>query len=358
MARVYADVNASLGESWYDYDNFRVDWSPPERYEIVRRVGGGKYSEVFEGIDMANNEQCIIKVLKPVAAKKIRREIKVLRNLTGGPNVVALLDVVLDPSGRFHSLIMEYIENIEWKSLFPRFTEPDIKHYTFQLLKALDFVHAHGIMHRDVKPGNVMVNYQRRQLRLIDWGLAEFYHPGTDYHIRVGSRYYKAPELLVGYKQYDYSLDLWSIGCMFASMIFRREHFFRGSDNNDQLLRILKTLGTEQFDLYLRKYNIDFKTPLESLLAKSGFTITRGLRCFTDCQSSYAKLPWPRFITADNQSLATPEAMDLLDKLLKYDHQERLTAREAQAHVYFNSVRLEAASTKVDSISDSGFASA
>lgn len=56
------------------------------------------------------------------------------------------------------------------------------------------------------------------QLRLIDWGLAEFYHPGTDYHIRVGSRYYKAPELLVGYKQYDYSLDMWSVGCMFASM--------------------------------------------------------------------------------------------------------------------------------------------
>ena len=57
------------------------------------------------------------------------------------------------------------------------------------------------------------------QLRLIDWGLAEFYHPGTDYHIRVGSRYYKAPELLVGYKQYDYSLDMWSVGCMLASMV-------------------------------------------------------------------------------------------------------------------------------------------
>lgn len=150
---------------------------------------------------------------------------------------------------------MEYVENIEWKHLFPRLTEADIKHYTFQLLKvwpfsthschkhscsliykALDFTHSHGVMHRDVKPGNVMVDYQHRkvwhtwvltetanfmrfQLRLIDWGLAEFYHPGTDYHIRVGSRYYKAPELLVGYKQYDYSLDMWSVGCMFASMV-------------------------------------------------------------------------------------------------------------------------------------------
>ena len=60
---------------------------------------------------------------------------------------------------------------------------------------------------------------RRRQLRLIDWGLAEFYHPDTEYHIRVGSRYYKAPELLVGYKKYDYSLDMWSVGCMLASMV-------------------------------------------------------------------------------------------------------------------------------------------
>ena len=57
------------------------------------------------------------------------------------------------------------------------------------------------------------------QLRLIDWGLAEFYHPDTEYHIRVGSRYYKAPELLVGLKKYDYSLDMWSVGCMLASMV-------------------------------------------------------------------------------------------------------------------------------------------
>ena len=92
-------------------------------------------------------------------------------------------------------------------------------------------------MHRDVKPGNVMIDHRRRkvcffrrsdlahfvltplQLRLIDWGLAEFYHPRVPYHIRVGSRYYKAPELLVGHKLYDYSLDIWSVGCMLASMV-------------------------------------------------------------------------------------------------------------------------------------------
>ena len=74
-------------------------------------------------------------------------------------------------------------------------------------------------MHRDVKPHNVMIDHEKRQLRLIDWGLAEFYHPGTEYNVRVASRYFKGPELLVDFQEYDYSLDMWSLGCMFASMV-------------------------------------------------------------------------------------------------------------------------------------------
>ena len=76
-----------------------------------------------------------------------------------------------------------------------------------------------GITHRDVKPHNVMIDHEQKKLRLIDWGLAEFYHPNQEYNVRVASRYFKGPELLVDYQEYDYSLDLWSFGCMFASMV-------------------------------------------------------------------------------------------------------------------------------------------
>ena len=84
---------------------------------------------------MSNEEICIIKVLKPVSKKKIKREIKILRNLTGGPNIVSLLDVVRDPLSRTNSLIMEYVDNVDWKELYPTLTELEIKHYVFQLLK-------------------------------------------------------------------------------------------------------------------------------------------------------------------------------------------------------------------------------
>jgi casein kinase II subunit alpha len=67
-----------------------------DNYEIVRKIGRGKYSEVFEGVNIANHEKCVVKVLKPVKKKKIKREIKILQILSGGPNIIALLDVVRD----------------------------------------------------------------------------------------------------------------------------------------------------------------------------------------------------------------------------------------------------------------------
>jgi tRNA A-37 threonylcarbamoyl transferase component Bud32 len=122
---------------------------------------------------------------------QIKREIKILQNLYGGPNIIKLLDVVRDTQSRTPSLIFEHVNNTDFKVLYPTFTDYDIRFYMFQLLKALDFCHSRGIMHRDVKPHNIMIDHSKRQLRLIDWGLAEFYFPEREYNTRVASRYFK-----------------------------------------------------------------------------------------------------------------------------------------------------------------------
>ncbi|KAJ1548718.1 Casein kinase II subunit alpha [Cladochytrium tenue] len=114
-----------------------------------------------------------------------------------------------------------------------------------------------------------MIDHEKRTLRLIDWGLAEFYHPGTEYNVRVATRYFKGPELLVDFQEYDYSIDMWSLGCMFASMIFKKDPFFHGHDNYDQLVKITKVLGTDELFAYLDKYEIELDPEFDDLLART-----------------------------------------------------------------------------------------
>eukprot|EP01123_Difflugia_compressa_P009884 TRINITY_DN342_c0_g1_i2.p1 TRINITY_DN342_c0_g1~~TRINITY_DN342_c0_g1_i2.p1 ORF type:complete len:366 (+),score=55.92 TRINITY_DN342_c0_g1_i2:11-1108(+) len=326
-ARVYADINQHKPREKWDYEAYTIQWSPNiENYEILRKIGRGKYSEVFEGINTVTDTRCVIKILKPVKKKKIKREIKILQNLTGGTNIIGLYDVVRDPQTKTPALIFEYVNNMDFKILYPTLTDNDVRFYMHELLKALEFAHSNGIMHRDVKPHNVMIDHQNRTLRLIDWGLAEFYHKDQDYNVRVASRYFKGPELLVDMQDYDYSLDLWSLGCMFAGIIFKKEPFFRGNDNRDQLVKIARVLGTETFDAWMDRYGL-FISWRNSL----GKQIQR---------------PWHTFITSENAHLATPDALDLLDKLLRYDPLDRLTAKEAMDHKYFNVLRLTTTPTE------------
>lgn len=292
-----------------------------DQYEVVRKVGRGKYSDVFEGVNVTNNEKCIIKILKPVKKKKIKREIKILQGLCGGTNIIQLLDICRDQQSKVPSLIFEHVNNTDFKTLFPTFSSQDVRYYIYEVLKALDYAHSNGVMHRDVKPHNIVVDHEKRKLRLIDWGLAEFYHPNKEYNVRVASRYFKGPELLVDLQDYDYSLDIWSLGCMFAGMIFRKEPFFHGHDNHDQMVKIARVLGTNDLHSYLEKYGLDLSPNFMALIG------------------SHQRKPWQKFITDENRHLVTGDALDLLDQMLVYDHQKRITAKKAMDHVFFSPVK-------------------
>ncbi len=100
-------------------------------------------------------------------------------------------------------------------------------------------------MHRDIKPGNVLVCRHSGDLRLIDWGLADFYIPGKRFAVRVGTRAYKAPEMLLGFRFYDYAVDIFSAGCILAGLLFRKEPFFAGRNDDDQLHVLAGVLGPQ-----------------------------------------------------------------------------------------------------------------
>lgn len=298
--------------------------SSQDDYEVIRKIGRGKYSEVFEGINVNNKQRCVVKILKPVKKKKIKREIKILQNLCGGPNIIKLLDVVRDPHSKTPCLVFEHVNNTDFKVLYPTFTDYDIRYYTHEILIALDYCHSNGIMHRDVKPHNIVIDHSARKLRIIDWGLAEFYHPGQEYNVRVASRYFKGPELLIDLQslaEYGYALDMWSLGAMLASMMFKKEPFFHGSDNYDQLIKISQVLGTDKLLAYLDKYDLTLDPHYDGSLGR------------------YPEVPLSSFVDDGNRHLVSAEGLDFLARLLQYDMADRPTAREALNHPYLEPVR-------------------
>jgi casein kinase II subunit alpha len=142
------------------------------------------------------------------------------------------------------------------------------------------------------------------------------------------------PDLRSDFLDYDYSLDLWSVGCMLASIIFRRDPFFRGSDNRDQLVRIAQVLGTDLMDSWLNKYGL-YIGMLSALFFFSHF-LDPSFRLLI---GTHLPQNWGSYVNSENSKVATELAIDFLDKLLRYDPQERLTAKEALCHPYLKCVK-------------------
>jgi casein kinase II subunit alpha len=322
VSRVYPTACADRGESWYEVDDWELPTKSPEPYEIVDWVGSGKYSDVFTAYRSQDYTTLVaIKVLKPVRAQKYNREAKILLNLKGGPNIVELLEIVQNPETLQYSFVFEYVEETDCQTLFASIGPEDTAFYFYQLMCALQYAHEHGVMHRDVKPLNVLYDRRHRKLRLIDWGLAEFYHPRQRYNIHVASRNFKPIELLVDYQCYDYSVDIWSFGVTMAGIIFKRMPFFAGRDDIDMISKIVEVLGKDGLNAYLTKYGI----PADPIMRE---VIGRG-----------KPKPWRSFITEECREFATPEAIDLIDKCIRYDHMDRITAAEALQHPYFACAR-------------------
>ena len=219
-----------------------------ERYTKLEKVGEGTYGVVFKAKDRMTGEILALKKIRLEAEDEgipstAIREISLLKELQH-KNIVRLYDVV--HTDRKLTLVFEFLDqdlkkylDVNEKGLEPAV----VKWFLYQLLHGVAYCHYHRVLHRDLKPQNLLIN-REGELKLADFGLARaFGIPVRSYTHEVVTLWYRAPDVLMGSRRYSTPVDIWSIGCIFAEMANGRP-LFAGTSDTDQLGRIYQSLGS------------------------------------------------------------------------------------------------------------------
>ena len=242
------------------------------------------------------------------------REISLLKQLQH-PNIVRLYDVV--HTEKKLTLVFEFLDQDLKKYLdacgdngLEAWT---VKSFLFQLCQGIAFCHMHRVLHRDLKPQNLLINMEG-ELKLADFGLARaFGIPVRNYTHEVVTLWYRAPDVLMGSRKYSTQVDIWSVGCIFAEMVNGRP-LFPGSSEADQLVKIFKTLGTPSVKAWPGMMELpEYKGNFPQYPAQPLRKIVRKLEA---------------------------SGVDLLNKMLQFDPSKRISAEQAMKHPYFKDLKL------------------
>jgi len=320
ISKVFPNVNLENGVDHWKFKGWNPQFGNISRYCLKDSVGSGRYSEVFFGLQDNSNE-CAIKILKPVNIDRVRREVKAITVLQGHRNILKLIDVVFEPVSGIVSIVTNYVQNTPWKTLYSRMSLTDARLYMFKVLNVIHYSHSHGIMHRDIKPMNILCDSPNKDLYVGDWGLAEFYHPLRKYTPKIATRYYKSPELLLEYGFYDYSVDIWAAGVTFLELVSLKFHAFDSRNPDNQILSIASIFGGEKIVKSAKKYNVLLPPSLESVLVS---TLPTGLETL--------------FVNS-RREFREEKLLDLISCMLEIDHRDRITAEQALNHSFFDPIR-------------------
>jgi len=219
------------------------------RFRRLEKLGEGTYGVVYKARDVQTGETVALKKIRLDAEEggipsTAMREISLLKQLQH-PNIVRLYDVIL--TDQKLTLVFEFLDQ-DLKKYIDSFGDsgldaPTTKSFLWQLLKGINHCHENRVLHRDLKPQNLLIN-RDGELKLADFGLARsFGIPVRSYTHEVVTLWYRSPEVLLGSRHYSTPIDMWSVGCIFAEIASGRP-LFRGRNEKDQLLRIFKVLGT------------------------------------------------------------------------------------------------------------------
>lgn len=286
-----------------------------ERYEkIDKDLGQGTYGVVYKARDKKENDLVAMKRIKLEVEEEgipstTLREISVLRQLRH-PNIVLLRDVV-QSDGRLY-LVFELVDK-DLKKLFDAtdgmLTTQQIKSFTLQMLAGLHFCHVRGIMHRDMKPQNILIS-RDGVLKIADFGLARaFVPPIRPFTHEVVTLWYRAPEVLLGCKTYALPLDMWSAGTIIAEMVTKRP-LFPGDSEVDELFKIFRLLGTPNEEVWpgvtsLQDWNKDFPV-------------------------------WPPLAVSRFLPGLSDAGVDLVEQLMALDPRKRISAKDALLHPFLD----------------------
>ncbi|CEG44899.1 cmgc mapk protein kinase [Plasmopara halstedii] len=353
--------SSSEEEEMYTFTVASTKFRVYKRYQLIRAIGHGAYGVVIAASDQVTGNSVAIKNIPRtfddlVDAKRIVREIRLMRHLVH-PHVVSVLDVVRPPLlATFEDtyIVTDLMETDLHRVInSPEALSSDhIAYITYQLLCGLRYVHSAHIIHRDVKPSNVLIN-RDCLVKLCDFGLARGIdmHPVTPNSIDgtrtpssqdgepaidealteyVVTRWYRAPELLLA-SRYSTSIDLWAVGCILAEM-FTRKALFPGHDHVHQLHLILQLVGSPSAE--------DGMEFITNIKAK---------RWMARQQQQEAK---PLNTVCPN---APTEALDLMTKLLQFDPRKRISVDDAIAHPFLASCRVDGADMGSERLAESAF---
>ncbi|EAR83972.2 MAP kinase (macronuclear) [Tetrahymena thermophila SB210] len=299
-----------------------------DNYSIIDSIGQGAYGIVVAARDLncqdeENNLVAIKKIEKAfehkIFTKRTLRELRLLR-LLKHENIIGINTLLLPRSREKFEDIYVVSELMETdlasiiKSEQP-LTDEHCQFFLYQILRGLKYIHSAKVVHRDLKPRNLLVN-SNCDLKICDFGLARTIIPGlkcragmlTDY---VATRWYRAPELLLSWRDYDEKVDVWSVGCIFAELL-RRKPFLPGIDTRNQIELIFEYLGTPSEQEINNIPREKFRKMVKNMPKRQ--------------PKQFEKL----------FSKASKEAIDLLRKLLTFDFTKRITVDEALSHPYLS----------------------
>jgi cyclin-dependent kinase len=289
-----------------------------DKYQRMERVGEGTYGVVYKAKDKTTGELLALKKIRlevedeGIPSTAIR-EISLLKQLQH-PNIVRLYDVV--HTDKRLTLVFEFLDQ-DLKKYLDSCGEGGldactIKSFLYQLFKGIGYCHQHRVLHRDLKPQNLLINLDG-ELKLADFGLARaFGIPVRNYTHEVVTLWYRAPDVLMGSRKYSTQVDIWSVGCIFAEMSNGRP-LFPGQSEADQLVKIFATLGTPTVKTWPGMANLPEYKP--------DFMVYPPINPKKMCRK------------------LDTTGRDLLNRMLQYDPQKRISAEDALQHPYFKDLK-------------------